>query len=152
MTCGVGHRRGLALALLWLWPAAVAPIRPLSLETSICCRCSPKKKKKRRRGRPPSLSLNPTHPQCPDIIKMAGTLFYFLTAVPETYGSSWAWGQVKSDLQLLATARATATLHPSHICNICHRWHHRLWQCQILNPLSKAGCQTHILTDTILGS
>ena len=29
MSCGVGHRRGLDPALLWLWrrPAAVAPIR-----------------------------------------------------------------------------------------------------------------------------
>ena len=34
MTCGVGHRRGLELALLWLWyrPAATAPIRPLAWE------------------------------------------------------------------------------------------------------------------------
>ena len=34
MGCGVGHRRGLDLVLLWLWhrPAAVAPIRPLAWE------------------------------------------------------------------------------------------------------------------------
>ena len=34
MSCGVGHRRGLDLMLLWLWhrPAAVAPIRPLAWE------------------------------------------------------------------------------------------------------------------------
>ena len=34
VNCGVGHRRGLDLALLWLWhrPAAVAPIRPLAWE------------------------------------------------------------------------------------------------------------------------
>ena len=32
MSCGVGHRRGLDSALLWLWcrPEAVAPIRPLA--------------------------------------------------------------------------------------------------------------------------
>ena len=34
MSCGVGHRRGSDLALLWLWcrPAAIAPIRPLAWE------------------------------------------------------------------------------------------------------------------------
>ena len=33
-SCGVGHRRGLDLALLWLWcrPAATAPIGPLAWE------------------------------------------------------------------------------------------------------------------------
>ena len=30
MSCGVGHRRGLDLVLLWCRPAAVAPIRPLA--------------------------------------------------------------------------------------------------------------------------
>ena len=34
MSCGVGHRRGLDLALLWLWcrAEATAPIRPLAWE------------------------------------------------------------------------------------------------------------------------
>ena len=34
MSCGVGHRRGSDLVLLWLWCrlAAVAPIRPLAWE------------------------------------------------------------------------------------------------------------------------
>ena len=34
MSCGVGHRRGLDPALLWLWyrPAATAPITPLAWE------------------------------------------------------------------------------------------------------------------------
>ena len=34
MSCGVGHRRGLDPALLWLWHrlAATAPIRPLAWE------------------------------------------------------------------------------------------------------------------------
>ena len=32
MSCGVGHRYGLDLAWLWLWPAAVALIRPLAWE------------------------------------------------------------------------------------------------------------------------
>ena len=34
MSCGVGHRRSLDLALLWLWhrPAAIALIQPLAWE------------------------------------------------------------------------------------------------------------------------
>ena len=34
VSCGVGHRRGSDLALLWLWcrPAATTPIRPLDWE------------------------------------------------------------------------------------------------------------------------
>ena len=34
MSCGVGHRRGSDLVLLWLWhrPAAAALIRPLAWE------------------------------------------------------------------------------------------------------------------------
>ena len=34
MSCGVGHRYGLDLALLWLWPrpAAAALIQPLAWE------------------------------------------------------------------------------------------------------------------------
>ena len=34
MSCGVGCRHGLDLALLWLWrrPAAIVPIRPLAWE------------------------------------------------------------------------------------------------------------------------
>ena len=34
MSCGVGHRRGSDLALLWLWrrPMDTAPIRPLAWE------------------------------------------------------------------------------------------------------------------------
>ena len=35
MSCGVGRRRGLDPALLWLWckPEATAPIRPLAWES-----------------------------------------------------------------------------------------------------------------------
>ena len=53
--------------------------------------------------------------------------------------------EVKSELQAYTTA--TATLGPSHICDL----RHNLWQRQILNPLSQAGDQTHILTDTVIG-
>ena len=41
---------------------------------------------------------------------------------------------VEPELQLLAYTPATATPDPSLICDL----HHSSWQCQILNPLSKA--------------
>ena len=49
MSCGVGHRHGLDLALLWLWHrlAAVALIRPLAWEPPNVEGVALKKKKKR---------------------------------------------------------------------------------------------------------
>ena len=34
MSCGIGHRQGLNLVLLWLWcrPEAISPLRPLAWE------------------------------------------------------------------------------------------------------------------------
>ena len=51
---------------------------------------------------------------------------------------------VKSELQLLAYATATAMWDRSCIYNL----HHRSRQCQILNPLSMAGDGTRIFKDT----
>ena len=48
------------------------------------------------------------------------------------------------ELQLQAYATATAMWDPSHIFDV----HHSSWQRQILNPLSKAGDRTRVLTDT----
>ena len=48
---------------------------------------------------------------------------------------------VKSELQLLAYASATATEDPSRVCNP----HHSSQQCQILNTLSKARDRNHNL-------
>ena len=45
---------------------------------------------------------------------------------------------VESELQLQIYTTDTATLDPSHICNLCSS----LWQCWILNPLSEARDQT----------
>ena len=45
--------------------------------------------------------------------------------------------RAESELQLLIYTTATATPDPSHVCNL----HHSSWQCQILNPLSKARDQ-----------
>ena len=47
MSCGVGHRLGLDMVLLWLWcrlVAAASYSTPI-LGTSICQKCSPLKKK-----------------------------------------------------------------------------------------------------------
>ena len=51
---------------------------------------------------------------------------------------------VKSKLQLLACTTTTATLDPSHVCDL----HHSSQPHWILNPPSGAGEQTHILMDT----
>ena len=47
MSCGVDHRCGLDLALLWLWdrPGAVVPIGPLSWEPPYAAGAALKSKK-----------------------------------------------------------------------------------------------------------
>ena len=52
--------------------------------------------------------------------------------------------ELELQLQLQAYTTATATPNLSHICNL----YHRSQQHWILNPLSKARDQTHILLDT----
>ena len=51
MSCGVGHRCGLYLPLLWLWcgPTAVAPIGPLALEPPHAMALKKQKKKKKKK-------------------------------------------------------------------------------------------------------
>ena len=48
MSCGVGHRLGLGLVLLWLrlWPAAAAPIQPLAWGPPYAVGVALKKEKK----------------------------------------------------------------------------------------------------------
>ena len=50
MSCGVGRRWGLDLALLWLWrrPAAIALIRPLVWDPPYAVRVALKKKRTRQ--------------------------------------------------------------------------------------------------------
>ena len=50
LSCGVGRRRGLDLALLCSWhrPAAVAPIRPLAWEPPHAAYAALEKEKKRK--------------------------------------------------------------------------------------------------------
>ena len=51
---------------------------------------------------------------------------------------------VESELQLPVYTTATPTWDPSHVCDL----HHRTQQHWILNSLSKARDQAHILMDT----
>ena len=48
---------------------------------------------------------------------------------------------VAAELELPAKATATATWDLSNVCNL----HHSSWQCRMLNPLSEARDQTHVL-------
>ena len=48
MSCGVVHRRGSNLALLWLWYRS-APIQPLAWEPPYAVGVALKKKKKRKK-------------------------------------------------------------------------------------------------------
>ena len=52
-SCGVGHRCGLDLGLLWLWcrPAAAAPTRPLAWEPPYVAGSALKEKKKKKAGK-----------------------------------------------------------------------------------------------------
>ena len=51
VSCGVGHRYSLDLAMLWLWHrlVAAAPDLTPSLGTSMCCWCGLKKTKKKKK-------------------------------------------------------------------------------------------------------
>ena len=64
--------------------------------------------------------------------------FLLLRATPAAYDGSLATAQ--SELQMLAKAMPD----PSRVCIL----HHSSQQHQILNPLSKARGQTHVLMDT----
>ena len=52
--------------------------------------------------------------------------------------------RLRVESELLAYTTATATLDPSHICDL----HHSSQQHQILDPLNKARDQTCVLMDT----
>ena len=52
VSCGVGHRCGSNMALLWLWrrPAAVVPIRPLAWEPPYAADAALKNKNKQTKN------------------------------------------------------------------------------------------------------
>ena len=59
MSCGVGHRRGLDLTLLWFWCrlAATAPIQPLAWEPPYAAGAALKRQKTREKERKKELRL-----------------------------------------------------------------------------------------------
>ena len=67
MSCGVGCRSGLDLALLWLWyrPAATARIRPLAWESPYAEGAALEKAKKTKPTKNRSDSLSPFPGQLP---------------------------------------------------------------------------------------
>ena len=69
--------------------------------------------------------------------------FVFMAA-PAAYESSWARGQIRA----AAAGLRHSHTGPSHICDL----YGSLRQRWILNPLSGARDQTHILMDSMLGS
>ena len=54
MSSGKCHRCGSDLTLLWLWPAAIAPIRHLAWEPPYAAGVALKKKKKRKPNKYPN--------------------------------------------------------------------------------------------------
>ena len=78
--------------------------------------------------------------------KISNVFLFLFMATPVAYGSSQARGPIRTAAEAYATATAIPDL--SCICNLLYG----LWQCWVLNPLSEAGDQTHILTGTVSGS
>jgi len=77
VSCVVGHRPGLDLALLWLWcnPVAAAPIRPLAWEPPYAA--GDKKDKKKTQKKPHKTLFN---------LKLLGCLQKMLLTCKSTIG------------------------------------------------------------------
>ena len=75
------------------------------------------------------------------------SFFFFLRAAPTAFGISQARGRIRATAASLPTA--TAMPDPSCVCDL----HHRSWQHQIFNLLSKARDQTceHVFSWVIVG-
>ena len=85
----------------------------------------------------------------PDTIKLLeenrqNTFFFFLVFLGP-HLQHMEVPRLGVNLELSLPAYTTATPDLSHVCNL----HHSSWQCHILNPLSRARDQTHILTDIL---
>ena len=65
MSCGVGHRHGSDLTLLWLWLVATAPSRPLASElpyaTGVALKRPKKEKRKEKKERKKERNLEASH-------------------------------------------------------------------------------------------
>ena len=73
-----------------------------------------------------------SHPREAQSESQTWTFVLFFRAAPIAYGSSQARGWIGTTAaSLYHSHSSTATLDPSHICDLCHS----LQQCRILNPL-----------------
>ena len=75
-------------------------------------------------------------------IRTSKIVFLFFILGPHLWHTEVLRLGAESELQLLACAIAMPDL--SQVCEV----RFRLWQCQILNPLSKSRDRTYILMDT----
>ena len=148
MSCAAGHRHGSDPELLWLWCRLVvtAPIGPLAWEPPYAMGSALKRQKTKQTNKNVVWLLHPVL-QFPILCLFFFFLSFFFFFV---FGGLYPWHMevprlgVKWELQLQVYATATATQDPSRLCDL----HHSSWQCQILNPLSKARDRTLILMDT----
>ena len=93
-----------------------------------------------------------SHCQCCWTIVGTYTFLIFILYIFLSFGFSgpYPWHMevprlgVESELQLPVYTTDTATWDLNHVCNL----HHSTWQHGILNPLSKASDQIHVLMDT----
>jgi len=153
MSCGIGHRHGSALALLWLRcrPSAAVPIWPLASEFLHAAHAALKSKKTKQTNKKNLDFFNhfpwqnhwdilsiPLSKHIPNPF----TFFFFSFLGPRLRHMEISRLGVQLELQLPAYATATATRDLSHVCNP----HHSSRQHQILNPPSKARGRTHNLT------
>ena len=90
MSCSIGCRHDLdpMLLWLWLWPAAVAPIRPLAWEPPSASGAALKSKNKQINKKPP------THPQLLYITySSVNYIYHVVHYIPSTYlPYNWKFG------------------------------------------------------------
>ena len=129
MSCGVGCRCGLDLALLWHRPATAVNIRPLAWEPPYAAGVDLKRQNKNK------TKWNMAAWWFASVIILFFFSFFFFFFLGQNL-----WHMevprlgVKSELQLLAHATATAMPDLSNVYNL----HHSLWQCWILKPMIEA--------------
>ena len=71
------------------------------------------------------------------------SFLFFLRATPRVYGGSQTRGQIRAIAASLCHSHSNTRSEPA-VCDL----HHRSGQHWILNPLSGARDETHILVDT----
>ena len=103
MSCGVGHRSALdlALLLLWLWPAAIALIRPLAWEPPYAKGAALKEQKTKKKKKKRNNCLGSSH---------CGAAETNPTSIHEDVGSTPGLPQRVGDLALLWLWRRLAAI------------------------------------------